>query len=83
MTNKTFTALIDWFAGIINPIETEWQRGGSDGASRTNTEFRLGGLASEVNSIKDQLMDFVNDEMRLQKPLAIDNFVSISDTVCG
>lgn len=71
-----FDELNLWFSKIVPIIEAEWQRGVQNKDNRIFTEFKLAGLAGEVNSIKDFLLLYVNQQIKATKPLAIADFVS-------
>jgi len=63
MVNDAFLELNDWFAGLLNPIQTEYQRGMTDGHSRTETMLRLSKLAGQVTGMKDMIEGYVNVDL--------------------
>lgn len=75
ITIAMFDELNLWFSKIVPIIEAEWRRGVENKDNRTFTEFKLAGLAGEVNSIKDFLLLYVNQQIKATKPLAIADFM--------
>jgi len=74
MVDAAFLALIPWFAGIIPVIEKEWQRGATAGDDRTKAELKLGGLAGQVNTMKDLLQGYVNEELGAKPIIDVKDF---------
>ncbi|KAJ9611482.1 hypothetical protein H2200_004666 [Cladophialophora chaetospira] len=60
MVEGAFNELHQWFAGLLDPIQTEYQRGMTNDKSRTDTMLRLSKLAGQVTSMKDLIEGYVN-----------------------
>jgi len=62
MVEEAFNELTQWFAGLVNPIEDQYQRG-TDTATRTDTMFRLSKMAGQVSGMKDLIEGYVNVDL--------------------
>lgn len=76
MVDGAFNELSQWFAGLLNPIQTEYQRGMTDQRSRTETMLRLSKLAGMVTGMKDQVEGYINVDLNPRPKIQLPDYVS-------